>query len=280
MDDGYIRQRTIAKAIEYSGIALHTGKEVNIRCLPAKGNTGIVFRRIDLSGEPEVQATPANVVSTKRCTSIGTIDYKECVVHTIEHLMAALWATGIDNLIIEIDNAETPVVDGSAFPYIELVEEVGVVDLDCFRFVKELVEPLYAKKDDMALVILPYDGFKISYTLVYDHPVIGTQFFEYEKDEMDFKTEVAPARTFGLEREVEALHRRGLALGGSLENAVLVGEKDTVNPLRFSDEFVRHKVLDITGDMFLNGFVKGHIIALRSGHYLHVELAKKIAVIL
>ncbi|MEJ6951248.1 UDP-3-O-acyl-N-acetylglucosamine deacetylase [Natronospora cellulosivora (SeqCode)] len=270
-------QRTIAKAIEYSGIALHTGKEVNIRCFPAESNTGIVFRRVDLNDHPEIQVKPSTVVSTKRCTSIGLSNRSDCVVHTIEHLMAALWALGIDNLIIEIDNAETPVADGSALSYIKSLEKIGTVELKSARKIKEINQAIYHKKDDMYLVIMPYNGFKITYTLVYDHPVIGTQFFEYDNAIDDFIKEIAPARTFGFEREVEALHRRGLALGGSLENAVLIGEEKTINPLRFPDEFVRHKILDITGDMFLNGYIKGHIIAVRSGHHLHVELAKKIA---
>lgn len=271
-----IMQKTIASPIEYSGIALHTGNDVQIRCLPAEADSGIVFKRVDLAGKPEIKATAENVVSTKRCTSIGFREKDELTVHTIEHLMAALWASDIDNLIIEIDNAETPVGDGSALPYIELLEEVGVKELEKPRIIKKIEGAIWAKHDDMYIAILPYEGFKISYTLVYDHPVIGTQFYEYEQAVDSFKEKIAPARTFGFEQEVEALHRRGLALGGSLENAVLVGDEETVNPLRFDNEFVRHKILDVTGDMFLNGFISGHIMAVRSGHYLHVELAKNI----
>jgi len=277
MSDKQIMQKTISTSIDYSGIALHTGNNVKLRCLPAEANSGVVFRRVDLDGRPEIKAEPRNVVSTKRCTSIGLSEDSQTAIHTIEHLMAAIWASGIDNIIIELDNAETPVGDGSALPFIKLIEEAGIVELKTPRVVKKIKKPLNAKKDDMYLVVLPYDGFKISYTLVYDHPVIGTQFYEYDKDSNKFIEEIAPARTFGFEKEVEALHRRGLALGGSLENAILVADDKTVNPLRFSDEFVRHKILDITGDMFLNGYISGHIIAVRSGHYLHVELAKKIS---
>lgn len=269
-------QKTIARPLEYSGIALHTGKEVKMRCLPAEANSGVIFRRVDLAGKPEIKAEPGNVVSTKRCTSIGLKEDPATTVHTIEHIMAALWAADIDNIIIELDNAETPVADGSALPYIELIQEAGVKELAEERQIKKIEEPLWVRKEDMYLVILPYEGFKVSYTLVYDHPVIGTQFAEYEKGIDEFITEIAPARTFGLEREVELLHKRGLALGGSLDNAVLVADDKTVNPLRFSDEFVRHKILDLVGDMFLNGFIAGHLLAVRSGHFLHVELAKKI----
>ncbi|MFP4015620.1 MAG: UDP-3-O-acyl-N-acetylglucosamine deacetylase [Halanaerobiales bacterium] len=272
-----IKQKTIASPIDYSGIALHTGNDVTVKFLPAEGNTGIIFRRVDLKGQPEIKAEPGNVVSTKRCTSIGLIENNDIVIHTIEHLMAALWASNIDNIIIEINDAETPVGDGSALPYIELIEEVGVCELPEARQIKKIEKSIWARKDDMYIVILPYDGFKISYTLVYDHPVIGTQFFEYDSVKNNFLTDIAPARTFGFEKEVEALHRRGLALGGSLENAVLIGETETVNELRYANEFVRHKMLDVTGDMFLNGYISGHVIAVRSGHYLHVELAKKIS---
>ncbi len=269
-------QKTIASSIEYSGVALHTGNNVRIKFLPAEADSGIVFRRVDLVGKPEIKAEPHNVVSTKRCTSIGLAEDHQTAIHTIEHLMAAIWAADIDNILIELDNAETPVVDGSALPYIRLIEGAGIVELSKPRKVKKIDKSIWAKKDDMYLVVLPYEGFKVSYTLVYDHPVIGTQFYEYDQEDSDFLEEIAPARTFGFEREIEALHRRGLALGGSLENAVLIGEEETVNPLRFSNEFVRHKILDIIGDMFLNGYISGHIIAVRSGHYLHVELAKKI----
>lgn len=269
-------QKTIARPLEYSGIALHTGKEVKMRCLPAEANSGVIFRRVDLGQEVEIKAEPGNVVSTRRCTSIGLKEDPAITVHTIEHLMAALWASDIDNIIIELDNPETPVADGSALPYIELIQEIGVKELREERKILKVEEALWVEKGDMYLVILPYDGFKVSYTLVYDHPVIGTQFAEYEQGLNDFIKEIAPARTFGFEREVELLHKRGLALGGSLDNAVLVADDRTVNPLRFSDEFVRHKIMDLVGDMFLNGFIAGHIIAVRSGHYLHVELARKI----
>ncbi|MDI3547053.1 MAG: UDP-3-O-[3-hydroxymyristoyl] N-acetylglucosamine deacetylase [Halanaerobiales bacterium] len=269
-------QKTIANPIEYSGIALHTGKEVNIKCLPAEANRGIIFRRIDLPEKPEIKADSFKVVSTRRCTSIGLAGEDQPRVHTVEHMMSAFWAMGVDNIIIEIDNAETPVGDGSALPFIKLLQKAGIKELGAPRQVWKIDQPLWVKKGKMYLVILPYEGFKISYTLDYDHPVIGTQFYEFDQEENSFIDEIAPARTFGFEREVEALHRRGLALGGSLENAVLIGEEETVNPLRFPDEFVRHKILDVIGDMALNGFIRGHIIAVRSGHYLHVELAKKI----
>ncbi|MFW6021981.1 MAG: UDP-3-O-acyl-N-acetylglucosamine deacetylase [Halanaerobiaceae bacterium] len=276
MPVGDSKQKTICSPIEYSGIALHTGKEVSIKFLPAEANQGIVFRRVDSPGNPDIEAVPENVVSTKRCTSIGLVENEELTIHTIEHLMAALWSMGIDNITIEIDDAETPVGDGSALPFVKLFNEAGVKELSESRCIRKIESPIWVKKDDMYLVVLPYDGFKVTYTLVYDHPVIGIQFYEYDYNNGDFFKDLASARTFGFEKEVEALHRRGLALGGSLDNAVLIGDNDTINPMRFENEFVRHKVLDIIGDMFLNGFIEGHIMAVRSGHFLHVELAKKI----
>lgn len=269
-------QQTISDPVEYTGIALHTGKEVYIRCLPAEAGRGVVFRRIDIEGKPDIKAEPFNVISTKRCTSIGLKTHMNAAVHTVEHMMAAIWAMGIDNIIIEIDNIETPVGDGSCLPYIELFEKAGIRELNKERSVKKVKEPVHIVNNDMYLVILPYQGLKISYTLDYDHPVVGTHFFEFDSTKNSFREEIAPARTFGFEREVESLHKRGLALGGSLDNAVLIGDEGTVNPLRFSNEFVRHKILDIVGDMALNGFINGHIIAVKSGHYLHVELARKL----
>lgn len=272
----HLLQKTISRPLEFSGTALHTGKKVNLRCLPAEADSGIIFRRVDFDNKPEIKAEPYNVVSTRRCTSIGLKRDSSVTVHTIEHLMAALWGSDIDNIIIEVDNAETPVGDGSALTYIQLIQEAGVKELSKGRNVKKVNEAIWVEKGDMYLVVLPYEGFKVTYTLVYNHSVIGTQFYEYEKGNNDFFKEIAPARTFGFEREVEALHRRGLALGGSLDNVVLIGNDKIINPLRFENEFARHKILDIIGDMYLNGYIHGHIIAVRSGHHLHVELAKKI----
>lgn len=268
-------QQTIKNTVEFTGIALHSGKDIKIKMIPGEIDSGIIFRRIDLPGSPEIKANPEHVVSTKRCTSIGLGE--DTVVHTVEHIMAACWAMGIDNLIIEINGPETPVGDGSSYPFIKLLQKAGQKEQSQKRKVYSVEEPIWVKKDDMYLVVLPYDGFKISYTLDYDHPVIGTQLFEFDKDQNSFIDEIARARTYGFEKEVKALHRRGLALGGSLDNAVLIGENDTVNPLRFPDEFVRHKVLDVIGDMALNGFIEGHIMTVRSGHTLHVELARKIS---
>ena len=270
------KQQTIEDEIDYSGIALHSGENINIKLKPAEADSGIVFKRVDLPNNPEIKADPWNVVSTKRCTSIGR-DKKQAVIHTVEHMMAAFWALKIDNVIIEIDGPETPVADGSSYPFIELLERAGSKELDKSREVWSVEEPIWLRRGKMYMTLLPYDGFKISYTLDYKNPVIGTQFREFDVAEDSFLDEIAKARTFGFEKEVEALHKRGLALGGSLENAVLIGETETINSVRYEDEFVRHKILDVIGDMALNGFIKGHIITVRSGHSLHVELAQEIS---
>lgn len=273
------RQQTIEKEVEYSGIALHSGQMTTIRLRPAEADRGIVFRRVDLANLPEISADSSNVVSTKRCTSIGRKNEKT-VIHTVEHMMAALRAMEIDNLIIEIDRSEMPVGDGSAAHFIDILRKAGQKKLDKRREIWRVEDPIWLKRGKMYIILLPYDGFKISYTLDYNNPVIGTQFREFDIDNNSFVDEIARARTFGFKKEVEALHRRGLALGGSLDNAVLIDDNGTVNSLRYEDEFVRHKILDVIGDMTLNGFIEGHIITVRSGHSLHVELAQKINKIL
>lgn len=272
-------QQTIKKKVKYSGTALHSGEKSSIKLIPAEADKGIIFRRVDLDGNPEIKADPWNVVSTKRCTSIGEKE-KKIEIHTIEHMMAAIWALEIDNLIIEIDGPETPVGDGSSYPFIKLIQKAGSKELAKKRKIWTVKEPIWLRRGKMYMTLLPYDGFKISYTLDYKNEVLGTQFREFDLAKDSFIDEISRARTFGFEKEIDALHKRGLALGGSLENAVLIGEKDTVNEVRYEDEFVRHKILDVIGDMALNGFIKGHIVTVRSGHSLHVELAQEISKIL
>ena len=190
--------------------------------------------------------------------------------------MAAIWGSGLDNLEIEVSGPEIPVIDGSAFPYYQHFLKSGIKKQEKKRKVFKVEEAIYARDDDSYITILPYQGFKISYTLDYDHPVIGSSYFEFDAEKTNFAEEIAKARTFGFASEVKKLHEQGLALGGSLDNAVLIDKKETVNPLRFENEFVRHKILDVIGDMFLNGRIMGHIIAVKSGHRLHVKLAEKI----
>lgn len=270
------QQKTLKKEILIKGTALHSGKDAEIRLKAAPVDTGIVFYRSDLEQKIEIKAEPGAVVNLVRNTTIGSQEIKEAKVSTVEHLMAAIWGSGIDNLEIEVSGPEIPVIDGSAYPYYQQLLENGLQEQEQKRRVFKVEAPIYARQDDSYITILPYDGFKISYTLDYQHPVIGSSYFEFDADKIDFAEEIAKARTFGFAAEVEKLHEQGLALGGSLENAVLIEETKTVNPLRFENEFVRHKILDVIGDMFLNGRIRGHIIAVKSGHRLHVKLAEKI----
>jgi len=279
MTDLYIEngvQQTLKKEIVVEGISLHSGEGAKIRLIPAAENTGIVFYRADLDNQVKVTAEPASVVSLIRNTTIGSHKIKEAKISTIEHLMAAIWGSGLDNLEIEVSGPEIPVIDGSAFPYYQELIKSGLKKQKAQRKEYQIESTIFAREEESYIAILPYDGFKISYTLDYDHPVIGSSYFEFDAAKMDFAEEIAKARTFGFASEVERLHEQGLALGGSLDNAVLIEANKTVNPLRFKNEFVRHKILDVVGDMFLNGRIRGHIMAVKSGHRLHVKLAEKI----
>lgn len=268
-------QHTIAQPITLSGIALHTGQEVHIRCLPAPVDTGICFQRVDLPHRPQIQAAAPHIVSTNRCTTLGCVG-EPWHIHTIEHLLAAISMAGVDNLFVEIDADEPPVTDGSAAVFLHVLMDAGVVPQDRPRSIIRITKPLFVRDSEAMLMALPYDGFRISYTLSYQHPVIQTQYIDIEITPETFRTEIAMARTFGFAAEVQALHERGLALGGSLDNAVLIGETGTVNPLRFPDEFVRHKVLDLIGDLSVNGRVLGHFVGIKSGHKLNAELSWKL----
>ncbi|ADQ13894.1 UDP-3-0-acyl N-acetylglucosamine deacetylase [Halanaerobium hydrogeniformans] len=270
------RQQTLNKEIKLKGIALHTGEEAEITIKSAASDRGIVLFRADLESKELIKARPESVVNLKRNTSIGSRENKKANISTIEHLMAALWGAGIDNAEIAVSGPEIPVIDGSAYPYYRKIKEVGIKKQEQKRSYYVVEKTLSVRDNSASISISPYTGFKISYTLDYDHPVVGKSFFEFDVSKDDFAAEIAQARTFGFAEEIEKLHQQGLALGGSLDNAVLIDKEGTVNPLRFENEFVRHKILDVIGDMALNGRIMGHIKAVKSGHKLHVELAKKI----
>ncbi|MFW6308965.1 MAG: UDP-3-O-acyl-N-acetylglucosamine deacetylase [bacterium] len=270
-------QHTLEKTVEFSGIALHSGKKIQIKFKPATADTGIVFKRVDLPDKPEVKAEPFSVVSTNRCTGIGKDNggYKLEIL-TVEHIMAAIWSLNLDNIIIEVNGPEIPIADGSAFPFYKALLAGGVKKLSRRKKVIVIEKPLWIRDDDCYMVVLPYQGFMVDYTLHYNHPVVGTQFFQFDADQDDFKEEIAKARTFGFKKEIKNLHQQDLIQGGSLENAILIDEKSVINSLRYSDELVRHKILDIIGDMSLNGDILGHVVSVKSGHSLHIKMAKKI----
>ena len=270
------KQKTIAKEISYSGIGLHTGNQATITFKPAPEDYGVRFVRVDMDGKPEIEANIKNVVGVTRGTTLAN---GEARVHTVEHILASLYALGIDNVMIELDNNEPPVADGSAFPFVEILKQVGVVEQTKEKAYLKIENTIKYKQGDAELIIVPSDTFKISCTISYNHPILETQFLSFCMEDNDFCNEIAPARTFCFDYEIECLQQEGLAKGGSLENAIVIGEKKIHNKeLRFTDEFVRHKVLDIIGDLYLLGRqIKGHVIAFKCGHSVNVEFAKEIA---
>ena len=267
-------QTTIKAEVNCSGIGLHSGRRVNIRLLPAASNSGIIFKRTDLNNfaiavAPEYLAKFAG--ATAMCCD-------NVYINTVEHFLASLYGIGIDNLLVEIDSDELPIMDGSAAPFIYLLHEAGLKRLRRKRHYIKITKPIWVEKDDRSIAIYPSDKFKITYAIEFSHPLIRRQMISLEVNEKSFIEEIAPARTFGFLSEVEMLRKNGLARGGSLANAVIVGENSLLNGgLRFKDEFVRHKVLDAVGDLsFLRDRILGHIVAYKAGHRLHLALVKQI----
>ena len=269
-----MQQATVGKTVTYTGIGLHSGRDVTITLSPADVNTGIVFARTDLPGVPRVAAVAANVTNAMRAT---TLESGLAKVFTVEHLLAAFYVLGIDNCLVEINSVEPPVADGSSLPFVRLIEEAGIIDQVAERQIMCVNEAQTIRIEDKFITIIPYDGFRITFTSINSHPMLGVQFGDYEITKDVFIRDIAPARTIGFMHEVELLKAQGLALGGSLENAVVYDNEKVLTPLRFADELVRHKILDIIGDLALAGRIKGHIIAVKSSHAINTALAKKIA---
>jgi UDP-3-O-acyl N-acetylglucosamine deacetylase len=268
-----IKQQTLAKPVEYAGSGLHSGKKVTLRLLPAPVNTGIVFVRTDLAGRPEIRSNPANVSSTVKATTLST-DGAE--VFTIEHLMAALSMTGIDNCLIEMDSPEPPVADGSAGVFARLILQAGRRQQEAARKVYAVDRAFAVHQDERYICILPYDGYRISFTSINPHPLLGTQYYDIELTEESFLQEIAPARTVAFMHEVEQLMKMGLGLGGNTENVVVFDSTVILSVPRFKDELIRHKILDVIGDLYLLGPIKGHVIAVMTGHAFNAELARQI----
>lgn len=271
-------QKTIQNEVSIEGIGLHTGNKVRVRFKPAMGNSGINFVRVDLPDKPVIKAHIGNVidlVTRPRRTSVGKQDIE---VQTIEHVMATLVALGIDNITIEIDSNEFPGMDGSASPFLEVLRKAGIREIEDPKKYFRIREALWVEEDDASIVILPADDFKISYTLSYSHPVLKAQYVSFVLSEEGFEKEIAPSRTFCLEIEAEKLRVQGLGKGANYENTLVVGEGGIVrNTLRYPDEFARHKVLDLMGDLYLLGIpIKGHVLAIKSGHPLNIKLLQKI----
>ena len=264
-------QTTIAAPVSYTGVGLHSGKDVTMKLQPAEADTGIVFTRVDLPGQPQVEAKAENVTSTLRATTIEDNGIK---MFTIEHVMSALHGAGIDNVEICINAEEPPVADGSSREFFQLLQKAGIRQLDRERH-EVVIDQLYRVDDgDKFVLALPYDGFRVSFTSINPHPLIGIQYGDYEITEENYLKEIAPARTIAYEKEVEALHKMGRCLGGTLENVIVYTDEGWMNPLIYPDELVRHKILDLVGDLRLAGIVKGHFVAVKSGHALNTTMSK------
>ena len=266
---------TIAEPVSFSGIGLHTGNLTTLTFKPAAADKGITFYRTDLPGRPAIRADVDNVVDVSRGT---TIAQGEARVQTIEHVLAAVFGMGIDNLDIEVDANETPVGDGSSLPFLNVLKRAGMIEQNAEKKYVKIEEPVYYRSGDVTLSVLPFDELRVTMTIAFDHVAIGTQYASFTVTPETFEHEIASARTFCFLREVKALQDMGLIRGGSLDNAVVIGDESILNDtLRYRDEFVRHKVLDLLGDLFLLGRpLKGHIVGVKSGHAMHVHFAKSI----
>lgn len=268
-----LKQKTLLKPIQYKGTGLHSGLPVTMTLRPAEANTGIVFIRTDLPGQPSVKAIAANVTSTNRATTLEDGDAK---VFTVEHLLAAFYGLQIDNCYVELDSPEPPVGDGSAAVFVDLMKSAGIDVLDAHRAVYAVKRSHAIYDGDRYIVILPYDGLRVTFTSVNSHPLLGTQQVDILLNSENFETDISPARTIGFMNELEQLQAMGLAKGGSIENVLVYDDTKCLSAPRFDDELVRHKILDVLGDLFLLGPIKGHIIALKSSHELNSRLAREI----
>lgn len=270
-----MKRKTLKNVISHDGIGLHKGEIIKLKLIPATSG-GIVFKRVDLEeGKNLIQLSPDNTFDLTRGTNLRN-EYG-AAVFTIEHFMSAMYVKGITDLVVELDGNELPICDGSALKFIELIEEAGIKELE--EEVAEIVvkEPIYLSKGDKHVIALPYDGYKLTYTIKFDHTFLKSQLAEFIIDEETYKKEIAPARTFCFDYEIDYLKKNNLALGGSLENAIVIKKDGVLNPegLRFEDEFVRHKMLDIIGDLkILNRPIKAHIIAIKAGHLIDVEFSQ------
>src|SRR4051812_5356301 len=271
------RQNTLAAPAALEGVGLHTGMPVRMRLLPAAVNTGVVFRRNDLPGAPEIPALVGQVSSTDRGTTLGQGDAR---VHTVEHLLAPLVARQIDNLVIELEGPEPPALDGSSAGFDSVLDGCGREEQDAPAKMIVVDETFSFSKGSAEYVVAPAQGYRLSTSIEFDHPAVGRQFASFRVDDGSFTREMAPARTFCFEREVEELYSRGLAQGGTVQNAIVLGENGGIvagTELRYPDEFVRHKALDVVGDLALVGArLNAHVVADRPGHKGNVALAKEL----
>ena len=273
-----ISQKTINKQVHCNGIGLHSGKEVKMSLLPAPENSGIIFRRVDIvDRNNQISAQYNNVITTNLGTTI--INQDGVRVATIEHLMAAIWGCDLDNLVVELNSEEIPIMDGSSAAFIFLIECAGSHQQEEPRKIIEILKKVEVIEGDKLLIIEPSREFSIDLKIDFNHAHLGKQNFDFRSNHTSFKNDISRARTFAFQKDIEKMREAGLALGGSLENAVVIGENGIINEegLRYKDEFVRHKMLDFIGDIFLSGgYILGHFKGVKVGHSLNNKLLKKL----
>lgn len=274
------KQRTIAEKIEFVGIGLHSGLEVRMEIFPAPADSGIIFVRSDLSPGVEIPARPEFVVDTQLATTLGRIvDGQRVTVATVEHLLAALAGLGIDNLMIHVDGPELPVMDGSSAPFVKLILDAGIEEVRGPKRAMVIRKEVSVHDGKKVAKIAPGPGYEITCSLDFDHPLISTKPFVFNFSERNFRNDLCGARTFGFAQDVELLRQNGLALGGSLDNAVVIDGFEIMNPegLRYADEFVRHKILDVIGDLSLIGMpLIGKVTMHCSGHAMNARLVNAV----
>jgi UDP-3-O-[3-hydroxymyristoyl] N-acetylglucosamine deacetylase len=273
---GTLRQQTIAEKISCTGIGLHSGMPVQLSLFPARANNGIIFVRTDLDPVVEIPVRPRSVSSTRYATTLGR---GEATVRTVEHLLAALYGLEIDNLRVEVNGPELPILDGSAASYVFLLRSAGIFRQREATTVLRVHRPIVVHDGARRISIEPARGLRISYAVEFDHPSIGRQEYQMDADPLHFEREISAARTFGFLNELNGLWKSGFARGGSLENAVVLDDDGVMNEggLRWPDEFVRHKVLDLFGDLATLGIrIQGHVRVERGGHSIHQKLVREI----
>jgi UDP-3-O-[3-hydroxymyristoyl] N-acetylglucosamine deacetylase len=267
-------EQTIRTSVECKGVGLHSGAPVRLRIQPAPAGSGIVFRRTDLD-DFEVEATGRNLARVSYATSLMK---KGVLISTTEHLLSAFIGAGIDNAIVELDNLELPILDGSARPFVEMIQKAGIRKQRRPRSYMRIRRELELREGNKFIAVYPADSYSVSYTINFPHPLIGKETFRVDLSDGNYLREIAPARTFGFLHEADAMRQQGLIRGASTDNAIVLTRDQVMNPpLRYSDEFVRHKVLDLIGDLALVGKqILGNIVADRAGHAMHTALVSRL----
>ena len=272
-----LKQRTLSSRISASGVGLHTGKKISLTLNPAPVNSGIIFKRTDLESAP-IKASLENVFDTRLSTSLSNEQIK---ISTVEHLLSALAGIGIDNAMVELDGPEVPIMDGSARPFVFMIQSAGIQEqTDSKKFIK-IKKTIEVKQDEKWAKIEPFNGFKVAFTIDFDHPAFSetSQSSEIDFSSVSYLSQVSRARTFGFTKDIELLRKNNLALGGSVNNAIVIDDYRVINEegVRFQDEFVKHKILDAIGDLYLLGHgLMGSFSAYKSGHHLNNLLLREL----